>query len=88
MAVEAAVLGDRNAWIRCGGIALNRNKEPLLVGKFGQQRSITCMDAGHHRRFIFRQLMIVGQILAIGPEHPEQAAANGHHGQKQQAEQH
>ena len=66
----------------------NRDKEALLVGIFGKQRAITGMNAGHHRRLIFCQLVIVRQILAIGPEHPEQASTNSHHNQEQKAEQH
>ena len=45
------------------------------------------VDAGGDRRLVLRQLVIVRQILAIGPEHPENRRGGGNNTQKQEADQ-
>ena len=45
------------------------HEEPALLGIFGQQRAVRRMDAGHHRRLVLRELLVVGKILRDVPDH-------------------
>ena len=38
------------------------HKNTMLGGEFGQQSAIPGMNAGHYRRLIMRELLVVGRL--------------------------
>ena len=73
MAVESLVLGRQERLDQAWRHRLDRHEDPFFAGMFGDQRPVAGMYAGGNRRLVACQLVIVGKVLAIGPEDPENA---------------
>ena len=60
---------EMKASISCARHLVDGHEEAALFGIFGQQRAVGRMDAGHHRRLVLRELLVVGKILRDVPDH-------------------
>ena len=87
MRIEGLVLGREKRLDQPRRHCLHRHENALFGGVLGNQRAVAGVDAGGDRRLVLRQLVIVRQILAIGPEHPENRRGGGNDPQKQEADQ-
>ena len=55
------------------GHRLDGNVKAPLARVFGQQRSIRCVHAGHHRGLVVLQLGIIRKLLGVVPHEPGNA---------------
>ena len=88
MAVEGLVLGRKERLDQARRHRLDRHEDTFFTGMFGDQRPVARMYAGGNRRLVTCQLVIVGKVLAIGPENPENTRRGPDEPQKQKAEKH
>ena len=68
--VEILVLGREERRLDPVRDRLDRQVEPPLVGVFGDQLAVGGMDAGHDRRLVFGQHLVVRQILGQARDVP------------------
>ena len=49
-------------------MATDGHEQPLLAGVFGEQPSVAGVNAGHHRRLVGRELVVIRQVPAVMEE--------------------
>ena len=76
MLIEGLVFGRDESLYELLWNIVHWNEQAALVGIFGNQRAVDRMHARHHRRFIFSQLLVIGQALRHVPDHIAHAAGN------------
>ena len=86
MRIKGLVLSRKERLYQARRHRLDRHEDAFFDGMLGNQRTIAGMDACGDRRFVLRQLVMVGKVLAIGPEHPQHRRGGRHRAKKQQAE--
>ena len=74
MGEEGLVLGRDEGLDQALRHLAHGHEEPALLGIFGQQRTIGGMDAGHHRRFVGGELLVVRQVLLRAADYVEDPA--------------
>ena len=62
MLVEILVLGRDERGLDAVGDRLDRQVEAPLVGILGDQLAIGGMNAGHHRRLVFGEHVVIRQV--------------------------
>ena len=87
MRIEGLILSRQKCLYQPRRHRLYRHENTFFGSVLGNQRAIAGMNARGDRRLILRQLVIVRQILAIGPEDPEDRCGGGNKSQKQKADQ-
>ena len=86
MRIEGLVLGREKRLYQPRRHRLHRHENTFFGGVLGNQCAVAGMNSGGHRRLILRQLVVIRQILAIGPEHPENRCGSGNNPQKQKTD--
>ena len=74
MAVEILVLGRKERLDDPAGHGFDRHENAPLAGIFAEQASIAGMNAGHHRRLVIGELLVVGQPATEMVQSPKDAA--------------
>ena len=80
MFVEILVLGRQERRLDAVRHGLDRQVEPPLARELAHQRTVRSVHAGRHRRLVFGQHFVVGQILG------EIADKDGHAGRRKERE--
>ena len=62
MLVKILVLGRNEGLDQALGNVFDGHEHTMLAGILGDQATIAGMDTAHHRRLVFRQLLVVGEI--------------------------
>jgi hypothetical protein len=85
--VEVLVLGRDEGVDDPLGDHLDRHEDPLFDGELGQDPAVAGVHAGHRRRVVARELIVVRQIAAVCGEKIDHADAAGDREDQRQREQ-
>ena len=77
MLIEVLVLGGDEGLDDAFGYAGDRHVDAPLARELGDQRAVIGVDAGHHRRLVFGEDLIVRQLARHLPQHEGGGAGDG-----------
>ena len=90
MLIEILVLGRDEGVDDAGRDRGDRHVDAPLARELGDQRAVIGVDAGHHRRLVFGEHLVVGQFARHLPQHEGRGASDGdeddHRGGEHEAE--
>ena len=69
MGVEILVFGRKKRLLDHWRNGAGRQEQAALIGDFGKQTAIACVNAAHYRRLVIFQLGKIRQILFKLPDH-------------------
>ena len=77
MLIEVLVLGGDEGLDDAFGNGGDRHVDAPLAREFGDQRAVIGVDAGHHRRLVFGEDLVVRQFARHLPQHEGGRAGDG-----------